>query len=112
MGETGDGALFDPAKLDLVGVSADGIVQLFIVQDQPWTGSDAQLMSLQEKIQSYVAYALDGAMIRDYPEVAGKPWEIVIDSQTDAPDPRTQHVLTSLNERLAAYGGSLSVKAH
>jgi hypothetical protein len=96
---------FDPTKVDLVGASAEGVLQLFIVQDQPWSGSDAQLTSLQEKVQTYVSYALDGQLERDYPEVVGKPWQIVIHSQVGQPDERTQYVLTALNARLGTYGG-------
>jgi hypothetical protein len=54
-----DERLFDPAKVDVCAISQDGVVELFIVQDHPGTGSDAQLQSRQDKVQTYVSYALD-----------------------------------------------------
>jgi hypothetical protein len=102
--------LFDPAKVDLVGVAVDGVVELFVLQDQPWTGSDAQLGSLQQKIHNYVAYALDGPMVDSYPEVAGMPWRIVVHSQIGEPDGRTSLMLEALREPLLRYGASLAVR--
>jgi len=106
---TEDG-LFDPAKVDVVGVSADGTVELFIVQDRPWTGTDAQLGSLQQKIHNYVSYALDGAMVSSYPEVAGTSWRIVIHSHVGEPDNRTTIMLEALREPRLGYGASLVVR--
>jgi hypothetical protein len=102
-----DGVLFNAAKIDVVALSADGTVELYIVQDHPWTGSDAQLNSLQAKVHNYVGYALDGQLATDYPETVNKPWQIVVHCQTGAPDDRAQYVLTELAKRLRPYGGSL-----
>lgn len=102
-----DGAIFDAFKVDFVALSADGAVELYIVQGHPWTGSDAQLNSLQAKVHNYVGYALDGQLSRDYPETVDRPWEIVVDCQAGAPDERAQYVLAELAKRLRPYGGSL-----
>jgi hypothetical protein len=102
-----DGALFDAVKVDVVALSADGSVELYIVQDHPWTGSDAQLSSLQAKVHNYVGYALDGQLATDYPETVDKPWQIVVRCRSGPPDDRTQNVLTELAKRLRPYGGSL-----
>jgi hypothetical protein len=102
-----DGALFNAGKVDVVALSAGGTVELYIVLDQPWTGSDAQLNSLQAKVHSYVSYALDGQFAKDYPETVDKPWQIVVHCQVGAPDERTEYVLTELAKRLRPYGGSL-----
>jgi len=102
--------LFDPAKVDVCAISEGGVVELFIVQDHPWTGSDAQLQSLQDKVQTYVSYALDGQMVAAYPETLGLRWRIVIHAQTGPPDVRTQTVLDALNQRLTGYGGSIDTR--
>ncbi len=61
-------ASFEPWKIDLVSISPDGsTVNLYIVAEQPLTGSDGQLRSLQEKIHNYVGYVLDGQMSREIP---------------------------------------------
>src|SRR5580658_8087609 len=88
------GALFDAQKVDLVGISPDGTtVCLYIVSESAWTGSDAQINSLQAKIQTYVGYALDGLMTRAYPETTGLPWRIVLRCRRGAPGSRTTQVL-------------------
>lgn len=103
--------LFDPSKVDLVSEAADGTVELVIVVDSPWTGSDAQLTSLQEKVHSYVSFAVDGGLAESYPEVADRPWRILIQSLCGKPDERTGCVLAGLAERLPSYGGALAVRS-
>lgn len=105
------GSLSDPGKVDLVAESAEGVIELIIVQDQEWAGSDAQLASLQEKVQTYVSFALDGGLARQFPEAAGRPWRIVISCLSGEPDERTRMVLDVLATRLPEYGGSLLVRA-
>jgi hypothetical protein len=102
--------LFDPAKVDVCAISEGGDVELFIVQDRPWTRSDAQLQSLQDKVQTYMSYAMDGQMVAAYPETVGLKWRIVIHTQTGSPDVRTQTVLDALNQRLTGYGGSIETR--
>src|SRR3954452_7545798 len=109
-GKRQEESLFDAAKVDLVAESADGTIDLVMVQDQPWTGSDAQVSSLQGKVQTYVSFALDGGLAQQFPEAAGRPWRIVLDCQTGSPDARTQSVLDVLATRLPEYGGSLLVR--
>lgn len=103
-------SLFDGCRVDVVSEAADGVVDLVIVQDRPWTGSEAQLASLQAKVQAYVSFALDGGLARQYPEVSGRPWRILVHCQTGLPDPNTQSLLDVLTTRLPEYGGSLLVR--
>ena len=110
-GKRQEDSLFDATKVDLVAGSADGIIELVVVQDQHWTGSDAQVSSLQGKVQTYVSFAIDGGLAQQFPEAAGRPWRIVLDCHTGAPDTRTQSVLDVLATRLPEYGGSLLVRA-
>lgn len=104
---------FDASSIDLVGLSPDGSsVELFIVQSGPWTGSESQIGTLQAKIQNYVGYAVDGQMLRDYPEVDGLPWRIVMDCQTGEPDGRAAAVFAHLSQALPQYGGDVKVRRH
>lgn len=106
-----DGLLFDPAKIDVVAMSPDGAaVELVIIADGPWTGSDEQVNSLQQKVQTYVSYAVDGAMVSAHPGTERLPWRIGIRCYAGAPDGRTSQLLEVLAHRLPAYGGSLIVQ--
>ena len=104
------GESFDTTRMDLVTLAEDGSeVRLYVVGDRPWTGSDAQLSSLQEKIQNYASFALDGQLVRDYPTAAGLPWVVVIDCQTGAPDEATRDLLERLGTGIERDGGRLEV---
>jgi hypothetical protein len=101
---------FDSSKVDFVSISADAsTVLLYIVADSPWTGSDEQLNSLQLKIHGYVAFALDGQMVRLHPETAGLAWRIVIDAQAGAPDARSARVIDEVAEAVRRCGGDLAI---
>lgn len=109
--ESANDVLFDAAKIDLVALAPDrSRIELYIVADAPWTGSDAQISSLQAKIHAYVGFAIDGQMAQAYPDAAALPWHIVIDCQSGAPDPRTADVLARTIEPVRGYGGDLAVR--
>jgi uncharacterized protein DUF6572 len=102
--------VFDAGTVDLVGISPEGTtVNLYIVQSDAWSGSDEQLLTLQQKIHNYVSFALDGPMVDHYPETAGLSWRIVIDSQTGPPDSRTSFVLDQVAVAVRTFGGELIV---
>lgn len=102
------GVTVDPSQVDLVALNAEGTsVELFLVNDAGWTGSDAQLESLQMKVQAYVSYAVDGVMVAAYPDTQGLPWRVVVHTQAGAPDPRAAEVLEALAQRLPAHGGTV-----
>jgi hypothetical protein len=102
--------VFDASKIDLVSVTADGsTVELHIVADAPWTGSDAELISLQQKINTYVGFALDGQLHATYPETKGLGWRIVINAHAGQPDDRSAQVIAQVTEGVRRYGGDLLV---
>ncbi|MBV9934645.1 MAG: hypothetical protein JO367_10130 [Actinobacteria bacterium] len=102
---------FDGQTVDVVSLSQDGtLVRLYIAQAGEWTGSDEQLVSLQEKVNSYLTFILDGQMGREYPQAAGRSWEIVIHCQTGPPDARTREFLELARRGVQEYGGDLVTK--
>jgi hypothetical protein len=101
--------MFDATKVDAVALTPDeDAVLLYIIERDGWTGSDDQLLSLQSKIQTYVGYAVDGQMNRGYPETAGLPWRIVIESQAGRPDSRSAETINRLADPVRSYGGDLT----
>lgn len=98
----------NPDVVDLVAVSPDGSqVDLVIVQEEPWSGTDEELMALQAKIHNYVGFAVDGQLVAAYPDMEGLPWRIIIANQGGTPDERTLAVLEALTDPVRAYGGDL-----
>ena len=104
-------SLFDATKVDLVTLSPDhSLAQLYIVNESAWTGSDAQISSLQEKIHNYVSFAVDGQMASTYPETRDLRWTVVIDDQAGAPDSRTAQVIAQVADSVRLHGGDLVVR--
>jgi hypothetical protein len=64
----------DTASIDVVAhdPQTDAVV-LIMREPRPWDGSERQLFQLQEKINAYLSFALDGEMTAAFPQFAGKP---------------------------------------
>ena len=103
--------LFDRSTIDIVAIAPDGsTVELIVVNDSPWTGSDGQVLSLQEKVNSYVSYALDGPLHKAYEDTFGHPWRIVIVDRQGSLDERTEHVVAHMATVVRGCGGDLIVR--
>ena len=57
----------------------DGVCSLYIVQSMPL--DDELTLKLQEKINNYLAFALDGQLDKEYPGMAGMKLQIQIELQ-------------------------------
>jgi hypothetical protein len=73
-----------------------------LVMNQPneWDSSDEQLLSLQERFNTYVSFLLDGEMEAGHPELAGKPARIEVRC-THMPDSRALELLGLIHDQLA-----------
>ena len=78
--------------IDLVTESKDGAVNLIVTEDRPWDGSGQRLLELQAKLNTYLAFALEGAMEEQFPSTRGKPIRIQLD-YVFAPDQSAQEFL-------------------
>ncbi len=77
-------------------------VILVIVEDRPWDAKPERLFQLQEKINSYLAFVLDGHMERKYPDAKGKRVAIELDCDTK-PDQETMKFLEQVQRQIAVY---------
>jgi hypothetical protein len=73
-------SLDNPESIDLVGELSD-VVTLYLFATEPWAPNGADILRLQAKLKSYVAFAADGQLTRMYPDVAGK--KVVIEIRSD-----------------------------
>jgi hypothetical protein len=73
-----------------------------LVMDQPdaWDGSDAQLHELQERLNTYVSFLIDGELAEAHPELAGKHARIEIRC-AHMPDARAVDLLGAIHDQLA-----------
>ena len=79
----GPAGVQNPAVLDLVTHDpVTGLVTFVMIEDRPWNGGEKQLFQIQEKINSYLSFILDGEMAESHPQFVGKPVAL----QLDCPD--------------------------
>jgi hypothetical protein len=103
-------SLEQSAIIDALGIDQPtGRVVLVIRHDVPWDGSAAQLYLLQEKLNAYLSFALDGEMAAAYPAFAQRPLGVRIDCATP-PDPRTLHLLGHVRRQLQFQDIELEVR--
>ena len=77
-----------------------GEVVLVMNEPDPWDGSDARLLALQERFNAYVSFLLDGEMASEHPDLAGKPARIEVRC-TQMPDARALELLAMIHDQLA-----------
>ena len=84
----------NPEIIDLITLdSKEGEVILLILEDRPWGSDSKQLMQFDEKLNRYLAYVLDGFLVKEYPQYQGVPVRIQIDCVDEPTDGRTQRFL-------------------
>src|SRR5215471_3813078 len=63
--------------IDLISVDpASGKVVLTMIERRAWGASDQQFQQIEEKINRYLGYALDGFLVEHYPHYEGKAVQI------------------------------------
>ena len=78
---------------------ADKVV-LAMYELRPWTGEDFQLFQLQEKLNAYVSFVLDGELLENFPDLAAKTVEIQLRTLHD-PDAKALEFISRVREQLA-----------
>ena len=73
---------------------------LAMYETRPWTGDEAHILQLQEKLNAYASFILDGEMNDSFPEFAGKPVEIQLRTRHQ-PDPLTLGFIQQATEQLS-----------
>jgi hypothetical protein len=77
-----------------------GEVVLVMSEPNNWDGSDEQLLALQERLNAYASFLLDGEMAEAHPEMAGKPARIELRC-VHMPDTRALELLGLIHDQLA-----------
>ena len=86
-------AVQDANQIDIVAHDPKtDTVMLVMVEVREWGDKGQLLPDLQAKFKTYLAYAVDGQLARDYPNYAGKPIRFELRTQ-HAPTQREQQFL-------------------
>src|SRR4051812_47950882 len=93
-----------PTTIDLVThAPGEEVWRLVVIEQGAWDGSRAQLLKLQQKLNTYVAFAVDGGMEEKYPESVGRRRVIRLDLY-HAPDEKTRSTLEKLGAAIEQEG--------
>lgn len=97
--------IFHPGKLDLVTCGDDGF-RLILVEERALSEDDAP--ALQEKLNNYLGFAIDGCLLEQYPEARGKKVTIRIDLYAQ-PMPFILQFVHQYKMAIAQYGVALEL---
>ena len=82
--------------VDLVRLDAErDEVVLLMLEERDWGTAPEQLRQLEDKFNSYLSYVLDGHMVKQYPQYAGKRVRFELDC-AGQPGSREQALLTAM----------------
>jgi len=100
----------NPRGLDALAFDGEtGEAVLIMVEPRPWDGSEQRLFQLQEKVNAYLSFALDGEMTDAFPHLAGKPVRLQLDCAA-APDSMTEHFISAVREHIALQDMKFAVR--
>jgi hypothetical protein len=98
----------DPTAVDLVVARRDGSVVLSMFEERPWDGSDKRVRELEEKVNAYLTFVLDGHMQRQHPDLEPSQITIRLDYLSRM-DERTRSLLPGIEATLKEYGIDFSI---
>lgn len=86
-----------------------GEVTLIMLEQRPWDGSELRLFQLQEKINAYLSFALDGEMMEAYPQFAERKLRIQLDC-VGMPGNDVVGFLSMVRDQIGFQGINLEVR--
>ena len=99
-----------PDIIDQVAHQAkDDTIIFTMFERRPWDGSETRILELRHKINTYVAFVVQGQFAKLYPDLQGKPVVIRLLCHQEPPDEKTMTFLNEMNARLSRYGLCLRV---
>jgi hypothetical protein len=101
-----------PESITPKGVAHPGVLDAFaydgrrdtlvlaMYETREWNGGETQLFQLQEKLNAYASFILDGEMAESFPQYADRTVEIQLRTKHE-PDEVALRLLASAREQLA-----------
>jgi hypothetical protein len=100
----------NPAIIDLFAHDPNtDRVRLVMIEERPWDGSEMQLFQLQEKLNAYLSFVLDGEMLEAYPALAEKQVSVELEC-AQQPSLEVFHFLGLVRDQIAFQGITLEVR--
>lgn len=103
------GGLEQPGVLDaLAHDTRTGRLILAMYEMRPWTLGEAQLAQLEQKLNAYLSFALDGELAEAFPHLARVPLEIQLRTRHE-PSEEAWGLIAQAREQLALMDIALEV---
>jgi hypothetical protein len=110
LAEFGGPGVENPQVLDLITTdAASGDVLLVMIERRPWGAHPQQLKQIEEKINRYMAYALDGFLAEHHPQYEGRRVRLRLDC-AEAPTGEAERFVAAAQHATRAHGLDLFVQ--
>lgn len=88
----------NPRVIDLISLDGENDeVVLLILETRPWGSDSEQLAQLEDKLNSYLAYVLDGWLARQYPQYEGRKLRFQLDCASAPGDTEERFLRAAMN---------------
>jgi hypothetical protein len=110
LAEFGARGVENPTIVDLIALdpTSDQVVVLAMFERRPWGQDPAQLGQIEEKLNRYLGYVLDGFFIQQFPRYAGKRIRLRLDC-AEAPHGTAIAFLDAARRAVEHHGLELEV---
>jgi hypothetical protein len=107
--EFGEPGVQNPSVIDLITVDpASGRLRLVMVERRAWGTDPQQLRQIEEKINRYMGYVLDGFLLEHHPEYQGKEVEIQLEC-AEPPHAEAARFVEAAGHAIRSHGLDLVV---
>jgi uncharacterized protein DUF6572 len=102
--EFGDTGVQNPAVVDLITLDkVSDTVVLVMMERRPWDATREQFKQIEEKLNRYMGYVLDGFLVEQYPQYQGKSVQIRLDC-AEAPHGEAVRFVEAMTHASESYG--------
>ena len=102
--EFGERSVENPNVVDLIKVDpASGQFVLVMIERREWDNGPQQFSQIEEKINRYMGYVLDGHLTTHYPQYEGKRVQIHLNC-AEAPSGKAEAFVTAAQRAIRAHG--------
>src|SRR4051812_41670866 len=107
--EFGEPGVQNPTLVDLITVDPTSQkVVLVMIERRPWGAVPEQFGQIEEKINRYLGYALDGFLVQEYPQYEGRPVIIRLDC-AEEPQGEAARFVAAAAHAISTHGLELAV---
>lgn len=108
--EFGAPGVENPQILDLIATDpASGDILLVMIERRPWGAHPHQLRQIEEKINRYMAYVLDGFLAEHHPQYVGRGVRLRLDC-AEAPTGEAERFVSAAQHAAREHGLELDVQ--